>query len=88
MDEGLKIATKKIEEVLQSEELRLYHKIQLEKMVRENEKIKTEERIKKGIQKGIEEEKIRFAINLKKDGISVEKIARFTGLNIEFIEEL
>jgi len=43
MDEGLKIATKKIEEVLQSEEeLRLYHKIQLEKMVRENEKIKKE----------------------------------------------
>jgi predicted transposase/invertase (TIGR01784 family) len=93
MDEGLNAAVKKIEEALQDETaLRLYHKLEIEKMVMENEKIRTEERIKEGIEKGRKEgmeiNNIKIATKLKNMGIPVQNIVKATDLSKEFIENL
>ena len=98
MDEGLESAVKRIEEVLQSEEeLRIYHKIQLEKTIMENEKLRTEEKIKKqlekglkkGLKKGLEEGKKEG----RKEGIEERNIEIATklkkiGLNVEEIAKI
>ena len=101
MDEGLKAAVKKIEEALQDENaLRIYHKIEYEKMREANEKRMIEEEIEKnrkegieeGIEKGREEgielAQVKIATKLKKKGIPLEVIANTTELTIEFIEKL
>jgi predicted transposase/invertase (TIGR01784 family) len=101
MDEGLKAAVKKIEEALQDDEaLRIYHKLEYEKMLKENEEIRLkkskekgkeeglEEGMEKGRDEGLEEKAIEVATNLKNMGLSVQDIARATNLSKEFIETL
>ena len=101
MDEGLKSAVKKIEEALQDDNaVRIYHKLEYEKMIRENEKIrikKEKEEIrnksrkegrKEGIEEGMEIKNIQVARNLKNLGISVQDIAKATGLSQKFIKNL
>ena len=52
MNEGLKTAVKKIEIALQDDTVvRLYHKLKYEKMVKENVKIRTEEKNKRSRRK-------------------------------------
>jgi len=46
------------------------------------------EGIEKGIEKGKLEEAIAIAIEMKKDGIPLTQIAKFTKLTIEEIEKL
>ena len=47
-----------------------------------------EKGIQKGIQKGKREEAIAIAREMKKAGVPVEQIARFTKLSVEEIEKL
>ena len=47
-----------------------------------------EEGIKEGIKEGIEQEKINTAKNMKKDGIDLKTISKYTGLSIEEISKL
>ncbi|MCL2116235.1 MAG: Rpn family recombination-promoting nuclease/putative transposase [Methanobrevibacter sp.] len=85
MDEGLKTAVNKIEEALQDDTaVMLYLRRRYDKMAEENEKIRTEERIKEEKEKEV----IKVANNLKKAGISLEEIAKATDLTIEFLEKL
>ena len=97
MDEGLNSAVKKIERALQDDDaMRIYHKIEWEKMVEEKEKIRIqkekekerEEGREEGIEEGMELEKIKIANKMKNKGISLQEIAEFTGLSYEFIEKL
>ena len=46
------------------------------------------EGIEEGIEKGIEKNSREIAIEMKKDGIPLTQIARFTKLSIEEIEKL
>ena len=41
-----------------------------------------------GIEQGREEEKKAIALNMLKDNLTLEQISRFTGLQIEQIQEL
>ncbi len=43
---------------------------------------------KEGRKEGVEQEKIKTAIVMKKEGESIDKISKYTGLSIEKIEEL
>ncbi|MCL2115650.1 MAG: Rpn family recombination-promoting nuclease/putative transposase [Methanobrevibacter sp.] len=123
MDEGLKTAAKKIEEALQDDTaVMLYRRQQYDQMVKENEKVMMEERIKEERENAIREERekaskerknaireerektiieerkkalkerekeiIKLATDLKKTGLSIEEIAKVTGLTIDFIEKL
>ena len=97
MDEGLKLAVKKIEEALQDDNaVRIYHKLAWEEMVSENkerliqEKIEEgrEEGMEKGIEKGEENRNIKIATRMKNVGIPVKTIAKCTDLSKEFIEKL
>jgi len=97
MDEGLKLAVKKIEEALQDDNaVRIYHKLAWEEMVSENkerliqEKIEEgrEEGMEKGIEKGEENRNIKIATRMKNVGIPVKTIAKCTDLSKEFIENL
>jgi len=89
MDEGLKTAFKKIEEALQDEStLFLYHKLEWEKMVRENEKIRMKKEREEGIKEGEEISNIKIATKLKKMGIPIQDIAKATDLSKEFLEKL
>ncbi|KZX16564.1 PD-(D/E)XK nuclease family transposase [Methanobrevibacter cuticularis] len=82
MDEGLKAAIEKIEEAVQDREaLRVYHLIEMERM-------KIENQIEEGMEKGKKEGIIEVATNFKKIGISIEDIAKATGLSKDTIEKL
>ncbi len=41
-----------------------------------------------GIDKGSQDEKIKIAKNLLKDGVNIDKIVKYTGLSKEEIEKL
>jgi predicted transposase/invertase (TIGR01784 family) len=97
MDEGLKAAVKRIEEAIQSEEeLRIYHKIQLENAISEKEKNRAEKKLKEEIEKGREEgiekgektARIKYAKKLKDMGMAIEQISEIIELPIEKIIEL
>lgn len=51
------------------------------------DKIKNEG-IEKGIEKGINQEKIQNAKKMKRDGLDTKDIAKYTGLSLEDIEKL
>ncbi len=44
--------------------------------------------IKTGIEKGIEKGKLDVAVNMLKDGLSVDKVAEYTGLSVDEIKKL
>jgi predicted transposase/invertase (TIGR01784 family) len=81
MDEGLEAAVKKIEEALQDDNaVRLYHKLELEKMKKENEQIRTEERIKKERKEGLKEGIEKGREEGKEEGI--EKGMKIANINM------
>jgi predicted transposase/invertase (TIGR01784 family) len=48
----------------------------------------TEEWIAKGMEKGIEYGKIQVAVNMIKDGFSLEDVSKYSGLPVEELKEL
>ncbi|MCL2687153.1 MAG: hypothetical protein FWE58_01285 [Methanobrevibacter sp.] len=97
-DEGLNVALKKIEEALQDEDAydiymtqkikELQQKTMMEDREEKGIKIGEEKGIKIGEEKGREEEKIKIAFKLKNMGLSIEEVAKATGLKLEFIKKL
>ena len=48
----------------------------------------SEEGLKEGLKKGLEKAKSEIALQMKKDGMPYEKIAKYTGLSLDFIDSL
>ena len=48
----------------------------------------SEEIYEKGIEKGMEKGKIEDALEMLKDGVSLERVAKYTKFSLSFVKEL
>ena len=94
MDEGLKAAVKRIEEALQSEEdLRMYHKVELERAIEEKRELELQNEKKKRKEEEAKRKESDTKLfdtikRLKEIAMPIDQISEITQLPVEKIKKL
>ena len=87
-DDELKKEIEKMISIPDMEAMKQIFPKESEQLSKEKEKIGMEKWLKKGLEKGKMEEKIKTALNMKNEQMNTEMISKITGLNPEEIEKL